>query len=90
MPSNDPDRLLVVTAAVAMTREDLHRRLLQSVVEVARSMLSAEAATIFVLDPLTNELVFEAVSGTGTRLIGQRISADTGIAGWSWRRDSRS
>ena len=34
-------------------------------------------------DPLSHELVFEAVSGEGQgRIIGERLPASTGIAGW--------
>ena len=39
------------------------RRLLQSIVEVARSIFGAAAASVFLLDQDSGELVFEAVAG---------------------------
>ena len=63
--------------------EDTFRELLQSIVDVARSIFGAEAASIFLLDDEADELVFEAVAGEGEGdLIGMRFPADTGIAGW--------
>lgn len=59
------------------------RRLLQSVVGVARHAFGAAASSVFLVDPGTRELVFEAVSGEGDdRLVGSRLPAGTGIAGW--------
>lgn len=59
------------------------RRLLQSVVEVARHTFGAAAASVFLVDPRTRELVFEAVAGEGDgQLVGTRFPAGTGIAGW--------
>lgn len=60
------------------------RRLLQSVVEVARSVFGAAAASVFLIDRSTGELVFEAVAGEGEPLLpGTRIPGGTGIAGWA-------
>ena len=57
--------------------------LLQSIVEVARSVFSAAAASVFLLDEDTDELVFEAVAGEGAdSLVGQRFPSSTGLAGW--------
>ncbi|HET7017167.1 MAG TPA: GAF domain-containing protein [Streptosporangiaceae bacterium] len=59
------------------------RSLLQSIVEVARSVFSAAAASVFLLDDETDELVFEAVAGEGEdTLVGTRFPSDTGLAGW--------
>ena len=59
------------------------RRLLQSIVEVARSVFGAAAASVFLIDPDSGELVFEAVCGEGEEhLVGMRFPGDTGIAGW--------
>ena len=70
-------------AAGVLGAEEAHRRLLQAVVEVARAIFSAKAATIFLYDDETDELVFEAVAGMGAEtLLGQRIPSSTGIAGW--------
>jgi GAF domain-containing protein len=76
------DLKLAVAAGVLGT-EEAHRRLLQATVEVARAIFSAKAATVFLYDPETDELVFEAVAGLGAdTLIGDRIPSSTGIAGW--------
>lgn len=59
------------------------RRLLQSVVEVACRVFSAAAASVFLIDRKTGELVFEAVAGEGEGwLVGTRLPSGTGIAGW--------
>jgi GAF domain-containing protein len=59
------------------------RSLLQSIVEVARSVFGAAAASVFLLDQRTGELVFEAVAGEGEEhLVGTRFPGGTGLAGW--------
>lgn len=64
-------------------RDLAQRRLLQSIVEVARSVFSAAAASVFLLDAESGDLVFEAVCGEGEdHLVGTRFPGDTGIAGW--------
>jgi GAF domain-containing protein len=72
-------------AAVAVLGSDeRHGALLQSIADVARALFRAEAATIFLLDDDAHELVFAAISGAGERsLIGGRLPANTGIAGWT-------
>jgi GAF domain-containing protein len=60
------------------------RQLLQSIVEMTRAMFAARACSIMRHDESTRELVFEAVAGEGAgTLVGQRIPARTGLAGWS-------
>jgi GAF domain-containing protein len=60
------------------------RELLQSIVELARSVFGAKACSIMRFDGETDELVFEAVAGEGAgTLVGRRIPSRTGIAGWS-------
>ena len=64
--------------------EETYRELLQSIVDVARTIFAAEAASIFMLDEDTDELVFEAVSGQGEEsLVGARFPSSTGIAGFA-------
>ena len=64
--------------------EDTYRALLQSIVDVARSIFGAEAASIFLYDEEADELVFEAVSGQGgDTLVGARFPSSTGIAGFA-------
>ncbi|WP_329007701.1 GAF domain-containing protein [Micromonospora rifamycinica] len=65
------------------SNDTLERRLLNSVVKVAQYTFGAAAASIFLIDPQTDELIFEAVSGKGDgHLVGARFPAHTGIAGW--------
>jgi GAF domain-containing protein len=64
--------------------EETYRGLLQSIVDVARAIFGAEAASIFLLDEENDELVFEAVSGRGEgELLGARFPSSTGIAGFA-------
>jgi GAF domain-containing protein len=75
--------LRAAVAAGVLGAEEAHRQLLQATVEVARGIFSAKAASVFLYDDETDELVFEAVAGEGSdTLIGQRIPSSTGIAGW--------
>lgn len=60
------------------------RILLQSIVELTRSLFGARACSIMSYDPGSRELIFEAVAGEGAdTLVGRRISARTGLAGWA-------
>jgi GAF domain-containing protein len=78
------DGFRAAVAAGVMGVDDAYRALLQSVVDVARSIFGAQAASIFLLDEEADELVFEAVAGKGEQsLIGLRIPSSTGIAGWT-------
>ena len=64
--------------------EETYRELLQSIVDVARAIFGAQAASIFLLDEERDELVFEAVSGRGEgQLVGARFPSSTGIAGFA-------
>ena len=75
--------LHAAVAAGVLGAEADFRRLLTSVVEVARAIFRARASSIFLLDEKTDELVFEAVAGEGAdTLVGQRFPSSTGIAGW--------
>lgn len=70
-------------AAGLLPGDDLHRALLRSIVDTARAIFRAQAASVFLLDAETDELVFEAVSGEGeASLVGRRFPSSTGIAGW--------
>jgi GAF domain-containing protein len=71
-------------AAGVLGSDERHGALLQSIVDLARALFRAKAATIFLVDEGTQELVFGAVSGLGERsLVGTRLPAGTGIAGWT-------
>jgi GAF domain-containing protein len=64
--------------------EETFRELLQSIVDVARTIFGGQAASIFLLDDEADELVFEAVSGQGEEsLVGARFPSSTGIAGFA-------
>ena len=76
-------RLQAAVAAGVMAAEAEQRALLASVVTVARSIFHAKAASVFLYDEETDELVFEAVSGEGEQsLVGTRLPSGTGVAGW--------
>jgi GAF domain-containing protein len=80
---NENDNLVATAAAFLGEAEHEHKELLASVVTVARALFTAAAASVFLLDEQSGELVFEAVSGAGEEhLIGQRFPASRGIAGW--------
>ena len=72
-----------VMADASQDKADISERaLLQSVVEVARLVFGAAAASVLLIDQ-TGDLVFEAVSGEGEQhLVGTRFPSGTGIAGW--------
>src|SRR3954469_923018 len=75
--------LQAAVAAGVLGAEEGYRALLRATVEVARAIFHAKAASVFLLDEATDELVFEAVAGEGAdTLVGQRFPADTGVAGW--------
>jgi GAF domain-containing protein len=77
------DRLRAAVAAAVAGSESAYAELLRSVVEVARAIFGARAASIFLLDEATDELVFEAIAGEGSdTLIGRRFPSSTGLAGW--------
>jgi len=82
--SGGPDRRGAAVAGTLGGDEATYRELLQSIVDVARAIFAAEAASIFLLDDGADELVFEAVSGRGEDgLVGSRFPSSTGIAGFA-------
>jgi GAF domain-containing protein len=77
------EELRATVAAGVLGSEERYRGLLTSIVEVARAIFHARAASIFLLDEEADELVFEAIAGEGSdRLVGTRFPSSTGIAGW--------
>jgi GAF domain-containing protein len=77
------DRLRAAVAAGVVGSESAYAELLRSVAEVARAIFGARAASIFLLDEATDELVFEAIAGEGSEtLVGRRFPSSTGLAGW--------
>lgn len=79
----DERRLRDAVAAGVLADDGTHRALLGSIVDVARAIFHARAASVLLLDEATDELVFEAVVGEGEdTLVGRRFPSGTGIAGW--------
>jgi GAF domain-containing protein len=83
-PASPPDTAAASgTAPSGTAPHDAERELLQSVVETARAIFGAQAASIFLLDEAAGELVFQAVAGQGADfLVGTRFPAGRGVAGW--------
>lgn len=82
--SDELDRRREAATGMLGGDEATYRELLASIVDVARSIFAAEAASIFLLDEEADELVFEAVSGRGEgALVGARFPSSTGIAGFA-------
>lgn len=64
--------------------ESSGERLLQSIVATARAVFGAAACSLAVLDESETELVFRVADGEGaSEIIGVRIPAGRGIAGWA-------
>jgi GAF domain-containing protein len=77
------DALYAAVAAGVLASEEQFRLLLQSIADVARAIFGAKAASIFLLDEESDELVFAAVAGEGSSsLVGTHLPSGTGIAGW--------
>jgi GAF domain-containing protein len=82
--SEELDARGAAAAGILGGGEDTYRALLQSIVDVARSIFGAQAASIFLYDEEADELVFEAVAGQGgDTLVGARFPSSTGIAGFA-------
>ena len=82
--SDELDRRREAATGMLGGDEATYRELLASIVDVARSIFAAEAASILLLDEEADELVFEAVSGRGEgALVGERFPSSTGIAGFA-------
>jgi len=77
------DDLHAAVAAGVLPAQERFAELLGAIVEVARAIFHARGSSIFLYDEQTDELVFAAVANDEERsLIGMRIPASTGIAGW--------
>ena len=82
--SDEPWAERAAAAGMLGGDEATFRELLQSIVDVARTIFAAEAASIFLLDEEADELVFEAVAGRGEgTLVGARFPSSSGIAGFA-------
>ena len=66
--------------ASELNLEPLLKNILRSAVEV----MNASAGSLLLIDPATEELVFEVIEGGGGEALqGQRMAKDKGIAGWA-------
>lgn len=66
--------------ASELNLEPLLKNILCSAVEV----MDASAGSLLLIDPATDELVFEVIEGGGGEALqGQRMAKDKGIAGWA-------
>jgi GAF domain-containing protein len=82
LPVPDPSRFEAAVAAELLAAADARRDLLQSIVEVARAIFLAQAASIALLVDSSQDFMFEAVAGYGAeRLVGMRFPAGQGVAG---------
>lgn len=76
-------RILSLAAATATIAAPVsHTRLLEMIVEVAAKVISAKAASLFLIDQKTQELVFEVALGQKAEAVKQfRVPLGHGIAG---------
>ena len=76
------ERFASAVAGQVLATASARQALLQSIVDVARAIFLAEAASIAVLDRATRRFRFEAVAGQGAeRLLGSTFPFGEGIAG---------
>ncbi len=74
-------------AGSAITSTLRLEEVLRLVMAEARAILNAEAASVLLYHPASEELVFAAVAGPASeRLIGTRMPSTAGIAGWALKR----
>jgi GAF domain-containing protein len=79
---SDGDRFQAAIAADVLAATSARAELLQSIVEVARAIFVARAASIALLDAGAGDFVFDAVAGEGAgTLVGTRFPSGEGIAG---------
>lgn len=78
------DRLLALqNIAIALGLERDPKALAEKIVRMAASLLHAEAATLFLTDEATGELVFEIVHGAKSAMLrGLRLKPGQGVCGW--------
>jgi GAF domain-containing protein len=76
------ERFASAVAGEVLAAAGARAALLQSIVDVARAIFVAQAASIAVLDPGSRRFRFEAVTGEGSsRLLGTTFPFGEGIAG---------
>jgi GAF domain-containing protein len=74
--------LTLATAAGTIGSPVAHGRLLEMILETAAAVIGARAGSLFLIDPATDELIFEeAIGPGGQRIEGTRMPVGRGIAG---------
>jgi Protein kinase domain/GAF domain len=69
-------------AMSAVDRPDIQPNLLEAVVKASAGVFEAAACSISLVDPVTNELVYQASWGAGAKeIVGVRLPAGKGLAG---------
>jgi len=78
------DRLLALqNIAIALGLERDPKALAEKIVRMSANLLHTEAATLFLADEATGELVFEIVHGTKSDMLrGLRLKPGQGVCGW--------
>ncbi|MHC4445618.1 MAG: sigma-54 interaction domain-containing protein [Planctomycetota bacterium] len=72
----------LVEASAAINASLELPKTLQAIARAAAAVMNAEAASVLLIDPARNKLVFKAATGTqGEKLIGVEFDAHLGIAG---------
>ena len=75
------ERVIAVSQTLAATLDQ--DRLLRLVIEAARDLVGAEAASILLFDSLSSELHFEASTGPEpSELAGVAVPLESSVAGW--------
>jgi len=77
-------RLKVLYNISQAVRETLDlNKLLQSIMDVAKNILNAEASSLAIIDNKTNELIFTVAEGEKGRIIKEiRLKMGQGVIGW--------
>src|SRR5262249_30193298 len=69
-------------ALSAVDRPDVPPNLLEAIVKASAGVFEAAACSIALVDPVTNELVFQASWGAGAKeIVGVRLPPGKGLAG---------
>lgn len=78
------ERLLFLSKLPLLLNSSLEtRKIACTALEHLKSILAAQAATLFILEPGSNELSFWALQGSASsRLVDKKMPADKGIVGW--------
>jgi diguanylate cyclase (GGDEF)-like protein len=78
-------RLRVLYNISQAVRETLDlNKLLQSIMEIAKNILNAEASSLAIIDNKTNELIFTVAEGEKGRIIKEiRLKMGQGVIGWA-------